>query len=203
MPTRNGVRWIARRASPVVLLVAAAHAAPQAAHAQQQEMAAEASAQTMMEVLLEDVREVKQKLLGLVEAMPAESYDWRPGEGVRSVGEVFRHVTADNYLIPAFTGVAVPEGVAIQADDYATVQAFESEGTGKEGMAEALEESFGHLEAAMEAAGAEDLDRTVRFFGQERSARSLWVLTTTHLHEHLGQAIAYARTNGVVPPWSR
>lgn len=203
MPIRNGVRWIARRASPVVLLVAAAHAAPQTAQAQRQEMAAEASPQTMMEVLLEDVGEVKQKLLGLVEAMPAESYDWRPGEGVRSVGEVFRHVTADNYLIPAFAGVAVPEGVAIRADDYATVQAFESEDTDKEGMAEALERSFDHLERAMEAAGAEDLDRMLSFFGQERSARSLWVLTTTHLHEHLGQAIAYARTNGVVPPWSQ
>jgi uncharacterized damage-inducible protein DinB len=23
-----------------------------------------------------------------------------------------------------------------------------------------------------------------------------------HMHEHLGQAIAYARVNGVVPPWS-
>jgi hypothetical protein len=22
-------------------------------------------------------------------------------------------------------------------------------------------------------------------------------------HEHLGQSIAYARTNGVVPPWSK
>ncbi len=166
-------------------------------------MAHENGSQTTMDVLLDDVREVKQKLLGLVEAMPAESYDWRPGEGVRSVGEVFRHVTADNYLIPAFVGVQVPEDIPIQADDYSTVQAFESAETAKVGMAEALERSFAHLEEAMANVAEEDLDRTVRFFGQERTARALWVLTTTHLHEHLGQAIAYARTNEVVPPWSR
>ena len=31
----------------------------------------------------------------------------------------------------------------------------------------------------------------------------MWIGATTHLHEHLGQLIAYARSNGVVPPWSR
>lgn len=201
MPTRIDVRRAAGRGC-LMLLVAAAGATPSRAQAQD-EMAAENGAQTTMGVLLEDVREVKQKLLGLADAMPAESYDWRPGEGVRSVGEVFRHVTADNYLIPAFVGVAVPEDVPIRADDYSTVQAFESEDTDKEGMAQALERSFEHLERAMEAASEGDLDAKVRFFGQERTARSVWVLTTTHLHEHLGQAIAYARTNDVVPPWSR
>jgi len=33
--------------------------------------------------------------------------------------------------------------------------------------------------------------------------RAMWIGATTHLHEHLGQLIAYARSNGVVPPWSR
>ncbi len=183
-------------------LLAAAGGVPSGAQAQE-EMAAQGAPQTTMGALLEDVGVVKQKLLGLVEAMPAESYDWRPGEGVRSVGEVFRHVTADNYLIPAFAGVAVPDDIPIQPDDYSTVQAFESADTDKEGMAEALARSFEHLEAAMRAVNESDLDASVRFFGQDRTARSLWVLTTTHLHEHLGQAIAYARTNDVVPPWSR
>jgi uncharacterized damage-inducible protein DinB len=28
-------------------------------------------------------------------------------------------------------------------------------------------------------------------------------LLATHNHEHLGQMIAYARMNGIAPPWSR
>jgi hypothetical protein len=24
-----------------------------------------------------------------------------------------------------------------------------------------------------------------------------------HMHEHLGQSIAYARMNGITPPWSK
>ena len=201
MRTRIDIGGAAGR-GVLLALLAVAGGVPSGAQAQE-EMAAEGAPQTTMGTLLEDVRVVKQKLLGLVDAKPAESYDWRPGEGVRSVGEVFRHVTADNYLIPALAGVAVPEDVPIRADDYSTVQAFESADTDKEGMAEALERSFEHLERAMGAVAEADLDNPVRFFGQERTARALWVLTTTHLHEHLGQAIAYARTNDVVPPWSR
>ncbi len=29
------------------------------------------------------------------------------------------------------------------------------------------------------------------------------MIVSGHAHEHLGQAIAYARSNGVVPPWSQ
>jgi uncharacterized damage-inducible protein DinB len=34
------------------------------------------------------------------------------------------------------------------------------------------------------------------------TVRGALLLATTHMHEHLGQSIAYARTIGVVPPWS-
>jgi hypothetical protein len=44
--------------------------------------------------------------------------------------------------------------------------------------------------------------RELSVFGSSMTGLDLWVLTTTHLHEHLGQLIAYARSNGVVPPWS-
>ena len=67
----------------------------------------------------------------------------------------------------------------------------------------ALEKSFAHLKKAMAETPDARLDSTVKFFGQDRTVRQVWIATTTHLHEHLGQAIAYARSNGVVPPWSR
>ena len=65
---------------------------------------------TMVSDLMSDVTEVEQKLVSLARAMPAEKWSWRPGTGVRSVGEVFQHVAADNYLLPAFAGTPASNG---------------------------------------------------------------------------------------------
>jgi hypothetical protein len=47
-----------------------------------------------------------------------------------------------------------------------------------------------------------NLGEMLKFFGQDWSRQKAMVLTVTHLHEHLGQSIAYARSNNVTPPWS-
>ena len=157
----------------------------------------------VMTDLLRDVSQVEEKLLGLARAMSAEQYSWRPGEGVRSVGEVFQHVAADNYLLPAFVGAAPPAATGIKSDDYATVQAYETREADRATIIADLEASFAHLKQAMSATPAAKMGDNVSLFGREVTTQQMWVLTTTHLHEHLGQSIAYARTNGVKPPWSR
>jgi hypothetical protein len=47
------------------------------------------------------------------------------------------------------------------------------------------------------------LNAALDVFGQKTTNRGLWISTVTHLHEHLGQLIAYARSNKVTPPWSK
>ena len=79
----------------------------------------------LMGDLLRDVSEVETKILGLARAIPAAGYDWRPGKGVRSTGEVFIHVAADNYSLPAAMGVDAPSETGISGKDYKTVAAFE------------------------------------------------------------------------------
>ena len=157
---------------------------------------------TLAADFLRDVEQVEQKLLGLARAMPADKWDWRPGEGVRSVGEVFLHVAADNYVLPAMFGTPAPPETKITAE-YQTAVTFEQQKLSRDVTIAELEKSFAFLKqtlAAMtQAKFAEKLDR----FGPEATQQSGWVLAVTHLHEHLGQAIAYARMNGVVPPWSR
>jgi hypothetical protein len=66
-----------------------------------------------------------------------------------------------------------------------------------------LEASFAFLRKAMEAQSASSLGSEITVFGRKTTAQETWLLTITHLHEHLGQAIAYARSNNVTPPWSR
>lgn len=152
--------------------------------------------------ILADLADAESKVVGLAEALTEEQYAWRPGEGVRSAGEVYMHIAVDNYLIPAASGMMPPTSVDIDVNDYATVQAYETRPASKAEIVADLRASFAHLRAAVEAT-ADDLTASASMFGMETTNRGLWIVTATHLHEHLGQSIAYARTNGVVPPWSQ
>lgn len=157
----------------------------------------------VMADLLADVGQVEKKLVALARAMPESTYGWRPGDGVRSTGETFLHVAADNYFIPALMGVAVPAGVAIKGDDFQTTVAFEKQKLTRDQVVAELEKSFKHLRDAMTATSEASLAEPLEFFGQKSTRRALWITATTHLHEHLGQLIAYARSNKVTPPWSK
>ena len=164
--------------------------------------ATETDGQVMLDHLSEQMGTAREKIVGLAEAIPEENYGWRPMEGVRSVSEVFIHVAADNYLLPGIAGYAAPEATGIVVEDYNTVLAFEGQTMTKAEVVAALNVSFDHLEAGA-AATRGDLDATFNAFNQEFTAGGLWTMTVTHLHEDLGQAIAYARANEVVPPWSQ
>ena len=125
--------------------------------------------------------------------MPQEKYAWRPVTGVRSVSEVFVHIAGANYMLPSFTGVKPPAGIS--RDMEKTV-------TDKAKVVELLKQSFEHIRGAATGVADADLDKEIKMFGRPFTVRSAYFLMANHMHEHLGQAIAYARTNGVVPPWS-
>ncbi len=163
------------------------------------------SAQTAPVVadLIKDVDGVQQKLVALAKAVPQDKYSWRPGKGVRSVSEVFLHVASDNYLMPALVGASIPVSTHLDMKDFKTFGAFESRTVTREQAVSELEASFAFLKAAMQKATAADMGKMVDMFGQKSTTQAMWVGATTHLHEHLGQSIAYARMNGVVPPWSK
>lgn len=152
--------------------------------------------------LVKDLSQVESKLVGLAKAMTADQYKWRPGEGVRSVGEVFLHVAADNYFLPAAMGMAAPASTGITGDEYTAVMAFEKQQLGRDAIIAELESSFAHLKKSLGEMPRERMRESVSVFGQDFTIREFMILATTHVHEHLGQMIAYARTNGVVPPWS-
>lgn len=157
----------------------------------------------LMGDLLRDISEVETKIVGLAKAMPAAAYEWRPSAGVRSSGEVFLHVAADNYFLPAAMGMAPPAETGINGKDFKTAAAFEKRTLSRDQIIAELEKSFAFLKASMTSTPDAKLDAPLDVFGQKMTHRGLWVSTTTHLHEHLGQLIAYARSNKVTPPWSK
>ena len=142
-----------------------------------------------------------EKFTALAEAMPEEDLSYRPMDGVRSVEEVFIHVAADNWWVPAMMGWEAPPETEV-TEDPATFTAYQERTMTREEMLEALDASFVFFRESMrESAG--DLDRGVSLRGTPAVMGDIWIRATVHLHEHLGQSIAYARANEVVPPWSR
>ena len=184
--------------------LAAALVAAAALPAAAQSSASSASTATDLTAdLLADIGQAESKIVGLARAIPAERYGWRPAEGVRSVGEVLMHVAADNYLLPAALGHAADAATGIKGDDYTTAQAFERRQLDKEATIAELERSFAHLKRALSGTKAGQLGDKASLFGQSFTVQQTWIMTATHLHEHLGQLITYARSTGTVPPWSQ
>jgi len=140
------------------------------------------------------IQDAEGKLIQLAEAMPEGKYDWSPDKGVRTVGEVFLHVSAANYGLPGFIGIAPPAGFDFQT--------FEKSLTKKTDIVKSLKDSFAHMEGALKTMTDADLDKPAEFFGMKTTARGAYLLLLSHAHEHLGQAIAYARSNKVTPPWT-
>ncbi len=157
-------------------------------------------------LLLADLRRTvavaHEKFVALANAMPEDGYAWRPMDGVRSVHDVYVHIAADNYFVPALMGVAAPPETGV-TDDPATYREFERREMDKADAVAHLGQSFEHLLRAMDATAGE-LEREITFWGgSTTTVGNGWIRAVTHLHEHLGQSVAYARANGVVPPWSR
>jgi uncharacterized damage-inducible protein DinB len=136
-----------------------------------------------------------EKLVQLAEAVPADKYAWRPAEGVRSFAEVLLHAAGGNYFITSFLGVAPPAGF--------DPKTFETSATKKDEVVDRLKKSLAHVKTAAAAMSNADLDVQAKWFLGESSKREILFFTAAHNHEHLGQLIAYARMNGITPPWSK
>lgn len=149
-----------------------------------------------------DLSEVQQKFVALAKAIPESAYGWRPGTGVRSVGEVFLHVTVENYQIPLMMGAPVPAATGITADAK-SADAFASKTRSKEQIVAELEASFNHVHSALHVNTDQNLGEKIKMWGVDFTRQRAMFLMINHLHEHLGQMIAYARSNNVVPPWSK
>ena len=138
---------------------------------------------------------LEKKFVGLAEAMPQGKYSWRPGDGVRSVSELFLHVASANYRLPESIGADIPSGVDAGGMEKST--------TDKAKISALVKQSFAHIRAAVAKLSDADIDKAIKLFGRDNTNGGASIIMTEHLSEHLGQSIAYARVNGVVPPWSR
>lgn len=142
------------------------------------------------------------RLVALADATPADKFDWRPTDEVRTVSEVYMHAVGTTMLLPGAMGAAWPEGVEIpEAGPFALAGQWEKEITEKDAVIAKLQESMAYAAEAIR--GIDDLGAQIDLFGFAASKRAYLLILQGHAHEHLGQSIAYARSMGLVPPWSQ
>jgi uncharacterized damage-inducible protein DinB len=138
------------------------------------------------------------KLVALAEAMPESAYDWSPGEGVASVARVYMHIARYNYMYPHDNlGRDTPVGPA----EYGRWEDA-ADSMSKDEVVEILSTSMEYVRSVADSMD-DSLDDTTTLYGRQVAEWAVLLQLVAHMNEHLGQSIAYARGNGVVPPWSR
>jgi len=177
------VRWLMNAAIGAAMVVMVAQAAP---------------AQIppgVGEGWLGELDHASRQLLQLAEAIPAEKYSWRPAPGVRSVSEVLMHLGIANHFLLGQAGVA-------PSFDLKTLgKEPEKSKTAKDEVIAFLKSSYEPLRTNYPTT---DKQKKVMLFGKkEVTADGVFLRILAHNHEHMGQMIAYARMNSVVPPWSK
>ncbi len=137
---------------------------------------------------------VSRQLSALAGAIPADKYGWRPGPGVRSVSEVYVHIARANFSLLSVTGPAMPSDMK-SPDMEKTV-------TSKADVISCLKRSLDAVKTAHAGSTAADLRRKVKISGRDADTDGIYLRIIIHANEHMGQLVAYARMNGIVPPWS-
>jgi peptidylprolyl isomerase len=147
------------------------------------------------------LRDLEAHIIALAKAVPEEKYSWKPAAGVRSFQQVFLHIAYGNRLLL---------NIALNSPDQDTLKKLieeqaknEAAPATKDKVLEVLAESLTAIHGAIDRARPATLTRTVDFFGTPATTNGVLINLETHMAEHLGQAIAYSRMNGIVPPWSQ
>jgi uncharacterized damage-inducible protein DinB len=154
------------------------------------------SAAHVRDSYLADLDTVHRKVLALANAIPADKYSWRPTQGVRSIAEVLTHIAGEWYFYaPSSVAAHPPAGFT-----RASMAKLDSV-TAKADVIKELEKSWTHCKAAIGQADPSKL--TSKYDPWKQNLDEAAFVMSGDLHEHLGQLIAYARSVGVKPPWSK
>ncbi len=152
------------------------------------------------------------QLSALADAVPEDLYAWRPAEDTRTFSAVLVHIAAGNIALLRVAGRHLPDGPdpygSLEGDELARFAAIvrrniELERTlvVKQDVIDFLKRSFDAVEESFTASSEEDLNTPGQFFGEMTTVRRVYMRMLAHTHEHMGQAIAYARSAGVKIPW--
>jgi uncharacterized damage-inducible protein DinB len=143
---------------------------------------------------LVDLDGVNKKFVSLAGALPQDKFTWRPSDDSRSFAEVFLHVAGERYGILALMGAAPPTGF--------DPKTYEKSTTDKTKIIEELNKSWEYTQKTIQGMANSDFAKLLPKLGPDANEGDVIYILVADAHEHLGQVIAYARVNGIVPPWT-
>src|SRR5579872_1692754 len=173
----------------LVLLSALAMAAPADEPADHTAPSYDMKAQALL-----DLETMQKKFVDLANAVPADKLTWRPSADSRSFAEVFLHVAAERYGILGMMGAEAPAGVDRKALEKST--------TDRARIVEELNKSWDFAEKTIKGMNNAEFAKLLPKLGPQANAGDVVYILVADNHEHLGQSIAYARENGIAPPWT-
>ena len=141
-----------------------------------------------------DLQMVQKKIVDLANALPADKFAWRPAADTRSFAEVFLHVAGERYQILGLMGAAKPANFEAKK--------FEEQTTDKMRIVDELNQTWDFTQKTINGMNNADFGKLLPKLGPQANAGDVVYILVADAHEHLGQLIAYARENGVVPPWT-
>jgi hypothetical protein len=141
-----------------------------------------------------DLEQVQKKLVALANALPDGKMTWRPSPDSRSFAEVFLHSAGERYFILGLGGATPPASY--------NGKTFEKSTTDKAKIIAELDSSWNFTKKTIGDMTNADFAKLLPKLGPQANAGDPVYLLVTDAHEHLGQLIAYARVNGIVPPWT-
>ena len=158
-----------------------------------------AQMQSWKDVQVADLESMKGKFVGLANAFSAEQWEYVPMEGVRSTKDVFALMIAETHMFPVGWGFDPPAGAAAGfGPEMQRVSALS-----RAQILAQLGPSFDHMIGIVRGMNEAKRMESSTYFGRQMPVHANIATAMADMHEHLGQLIAYARANRVVPPWSR
>jgi len=143
---------------------------------------------------LVDLEQVQKKFVALANAVPADKLTWRPSPDSRSFAEVLLHVAGERYGILSLMGAQPPAGFDRKALEKST--------TDRDQIVAQLNQSWEFAQKTIQGMTNADFARLLPKLGPQANAGDVVFILVADAHEHLGQSVAYARENGIVPPWT-
>lgn len=141
-----------------------------------------------------DLETMQKKFVDLANAVPVDKLMWRPSADSRSFAEVFLHVAAERYGILGLMGAETPAGVDRKGLEKST--------TDRARIVDELNKSWDFAKKTIQEMPNAEFAKLLPKVGPQANAGDVVYILVADNHEHLGQSIAYARENGIVPPWT-
>ena len=141
-----------------------------------------------------DLEAVNKKCVDLAEVLPSDKLTWRPSPDTRSFAEVFLHVAGERYAILSMMGATPPAGFKARELEKSTTE--------RDRIVEDLNQSWDFANKTINGMSNADFAKPLPKLGPQANDGDVVYILIADAHEHLGQLIAYARQNGIVPPWT-